>query len=99
MEAVIGSLFCFILDGSERVHSRSHRGGKMRFKSMFDVWLLSSKKERLEAIQSDYKLHYFGESQVIQCDASLLLFLRLCYYRLPNLESGVCCEMQRRKTA
>ena len=65
MEAVIGSLFCFITDGSERAHNRSHRGGKMKFKSMFDVWLLSSKKERLEAIQSDYKLQYFGDSQVI----------------------------------
>ena len=66
MEAIVGSLFGFILEGSlaERGPSRSSRGGKMRFKSLFDVWLLSSKKERLESLQSDYKLQYFGESQV-----------------------------------
>ena len=92
MEAIVGSLFVFILDGVEGVANRSSRGGKSRFQSLFDVWLLSSKKERLDSIQSEYKLQYFGEYQVMLHRS---LFLSLYHrYRLPSSESGVCCEMQ-----
>ena len=95
------SLFCFMFDGLEREVPVALPKLTMKVTSHFNVWLLCSKKERLESVQSDYKFEYFGESQVIynvMLHRSLLL-LTFYRHRQPKSGSGVCCEMQRRRTA
>ena len=63
MEALVGAMLCMLFE--ENAMNRSSSAGKTKFKVVFDLWLMSTKKERLDTVQSDFNLNYFGESQVI----------------------------------